>query len=331
MAPPAPSPYNRQAVAPHPPDSADEGEPRTRAALHLGLFLLTCATTYFSGAGFGGDHDPASGIAFAGTLMTILVCHEMGHYVVARRHGIDASLPFFIPLPPMISLGTMGAVIRMKDTISDRNQLIDVGAAGPLAGLAVAVPLLVWGLSLSPVEVSAAGEGALVEGNSLLYVGLKYLVHGQYLPGADGADVQLHPIAFAAWVGLLITMINLIPIGQLDGGHIACGYLGERHERLSSTLHWLLLAVGGGVMLGLTAEALAAGRPIASAASRALWAGMPWLVWAGLLGFLRRAGDGRYHPPVGAAPLSPGRRRLVWLIAIVFVLIFTPIPLREAL
>lgn len=313
-------------------DPIDAAAPeRPRYALHLALFVATCATTYLSGAGFSGGHDPQSGLAFAGTLMAILVCHEMGHFVVARRHGIDASLPFFIPLPPMISLGTMGAVIRMRDSISDRNQLIDVGAAGPLAGLAVAVPLLIWGLSLSPVEVVPAGQGAMIEGNSLLYAGLKYLVHGQLLPAPDGADVQLHPIAFAAWVGLLITMINLIPIGQLDGGHIACGFLGERHERVSRALHWVLLAVGAAVFLALAVEGLRADLPAGAASSRALWASLPWLVWAALLRGLLRLSGGRYHAPVEAAPLSRGRRYLVYFMALVFVLIFTPIPLREAL
>src|SRR5262245_55893455 len=119
-----------------------------RYKLHLGLFLATCATTFLAGS-LGETFDPSAGLAVSGTLMAILVCHEMGHYLVARRHGIDASLPYFIPLPPMISLGTMGAVIRMRQPITDRNQLIDVGAAGPLAGLAIAIPLLVVGLNLS--------------------------------------------------------------------------------------------------------------------------------------------------------------------------------------
>src|SRR6266545_1184896 len=136
--------------------------------VHGGLFLVTCATTFLAGSAFSGSFDPAGGAAFAGTLMAILLCHEMGHYVVARRHRVDVSLPYFIPLPPFISLGTMGAVIRMRRPVSDRNQLIDVGAAGPLAGLVAAVPLLLLGLSLSPVTAASA-PGALLEGNSLAY------------------------------------------------------------------------------------------------------------------------------------------------------------------
>jgi membrane-associated protease RseP (regulator of RpoE activity) len=253
----------------------------------------------------------------------------MGHYLVARRHGLDVSLPYFIPLPPFVSLGTMGAVIRMRRPIQDRNQLLDVGAAGPLAGLAAAVPLLVLGLTLSPVRVSDGG--GLLEGNSLAYIALKFLVHGRYLPGADGADVQLHPVAFAAWVGFLITMINLIPIGQLDGGHIASAVLGPRHERFSAWLHRLLLVVGAAVAAALTAEGLAAGWTWGHSLARAGWASLPWAVWAVLLVVMRRMSGGVYHPPVGGAPLSGRRRALAVVMLVVFVLIFTPVPLREGI
>jgi len=288
-----------------------------RAAVHLGLFLATCATTTI-----------AAGPVFAATLMTILVCHEMGHYIVARRHGVDASLPYFIPLPPAISIGTMGAVIRMRSPIEDRNKLIDVGAAGPLAGLAVAVPLLIVGLSLSPLGHSE--PGAMVEGNSIGYVLIKWAVKGQYLPAADGTDVMLHPMAFAAWVGLLITMINLIPIGQLDGGHIACAYLGDRHERFSQRLHRLLAVIGVLVIAVLGVDACVSGLPLGDGVKYAA-NGAPWLVWAGLLLVLRRVSGGVYHPPVGGAPLSRRRRWLVFSMAVVFLLIFTPVPLSQAL
>ena len=312
--------------------SLEESSPgRGRSALvHGGLFLLTCATTFVAGAQLTGSFDPASGAAFAGTLMAILFCHEMGHYVVARRHRVDVSLPYFIPLPPFISLGTMGAVIRMRRPISDRNQLIDVGAAGPLAGLVVAIPLLLLGLWLSPVAINPSPD-AVVEGNSLAYIALKYLVHGRYLPGADGADVQLHPVAFAAWVGLLITMINLIPVGQLDGGHIASGYLADRHERFSAWLHRLLLLVGAGALAALTLEARSAGWSWGDSLTRATWAAMPWLVWAILLALLRRMSGGVYHPPVDGGAPTRGRRVLVAAMVVVFLLLFTPVPLRQVI
>lgn len=300
----------------------DARTPTTRRDLlvHAGLFAATCATTYLAG-----------GAAFSATLMTILVCHEMGHYVVARRHGIDASLPYFIPLPPFITLGTLGAVIKMRRPIEDPNKLIDVGAAGPLAGLAVALPLLVWGVATSELVPPDPDATVLIEGNSLLYLAIKYVVHGQYLPAADGTDVSLNPMAFAAWIGLLITMINLLPIGQLDGGHIACGYLGDRHERTSAWLHRAMVAVGVCVMAVLGLQALGQGAPPRTALDYGFWAGAPWLVWGAMLVVMRRMSGGMYHPPVGRTPLTPGRRRLVFLVAVVFLVIFTPVPMRQSL
>jgi membrane-associated protease RseP (regulator of RpoE activity) len=313
----------------------EQDKSRSRYALHIGLFVCTCVTTFLSGA-YAGDNPLriADGFFFSATLMAILLCHEMGHYLVARRHGIDASLPYFIPLPPTFSLGTMGAVIRMRQPITDRNKLIDVGAAGPLAGLAVAIPLMLVGLSLSPVvgpgQGISAGNG-VIEGNSLLYIGLKYLVHGRYLPAPDGTDVVLHPVAWAAWVGFLLTMINLLPIGQLDGGHVACGYLGKRHERLSVWLHWALCAVGAGVTLALALVARIDGQSWLEALQTGLWSSTPWFVWAVLLLIMRRLSGGVYHPAVGDEVLTTGRKRLVLFMAVVFLLIFIPIPLRKLL
>jgi membrane-associated protease RseP (regulator of RpoE activity) len=301
-----------------------------RLHLHALLFVLTCGTTFVAGAQLAGSFDVRAGVQFAGTLMTILLCHEMGHYLVARRHRLDVSLPYFIPLPPFVSLGTMGAVIRMRRPISDRNQLLDVGAAGPLAGLVAAIPLLVVGLSLSPLSHTVP-EGGVTEGNSLAYIALKFLVHGRYLPAADGTDVQLHPMAFAAWVGLLITMINLIPIGQLDGGHIASAWLGPRHERLSAWLHRFLLVIGAAVVSVLLAEARSHGWSWKDSLVRAGTAGMPWLIWAVLLLVMRRMSGGIYHPPVEGAPLSRGRRSLALGMLVLFALLFTPIPLRESI
>ncbi len=260
------------------------------------LFLATCASTWLT-------HGPV----FAATIMAILVTHELGHYVAARRHGLDVSLPYFIPAP-FLGVGTLGAVIRMRSPIQRRDALLDVGASGPLAGFAVALPLLVWGLAISPVVPQP--PGGLVEGNSLLYAGLKLLLKGRLLPG-DGLDVQLGDMAFAAWAGLLLTFINLIPIGQLDGGHVAAAVLGERQERLAPFLH--------------------AGRGPAGALGYAALGALPWLVWAILLAAMRRWSGGRYHPPVGGEPLSPGRRALGLAIVILFALLFTPVPMRESL
>ena len=299
--------------------------PGRKLLVHGGLFLACCVTTFLS-APDAGPYDHV-GLYFAGTLMLILGCHEAGHYVVGRRHRVDVSLPYFIPLPPYISLGTLGAVIRMDKPIENRNQLFDVGAAGPIAGLVVAIPLLAIGLSLS--EVGPLDREAVIEGNSILYAVLKRVVFGRWLPG-DGLDVQLHPMAFAGWVGLLVTMINLLPIGQLDGGHVARAVLGQRHEPWSARLHLVLPIVGfavGGVMF---AAALAADRAVVDAVRYASYGAIPWCVWALLLGVMRRRA-GAYHPAVGDIPLTPGRRRAAIAVAVVFALIATPVPFRPVL
>jgi membrane-associated protease RseP (regulator of RpoE activity) len=289
---------------------------RRDALIHIGLFVACCITTTI-----------ASGPVFAATLMFILTCHEFGHYIAGRRRGVDVSLPYFIPMPPVITFGTLGAVIRMKNPIDDRAALFDVGAAGPVAGLVVAIPLLVIGLWLSPVAPLKPDD--MIEGNSILYALLKYAVFGRWLP-SGGVDVQLHPMASAAWVGMLVTMINLMPIGQLDGGHIARAALGDSHERWSARLHTALPIVGlavGGVMLW---AALDAGKSVGGALSYAKDGVIPWVVWTLLLGWMRRQA-GEYHPPVGETPLGPWRRRAAIAMLIVFILIATPVPFRPVL
>ena len=285
-------------------------------AIHLGLFVACCVTTYLTG-----------GVYFAATLMGILVCHEAGHYFVGRYHQIDVSPPYFIPLPPMISLGTLGAVIRMDKPITDRNQLFDVGAAGPIAGLVVAVPLLAIGLSMS--EIGPPQPDSMIEGNSVLYILLKLAVFGRYLPNGN-EDVILHPMALAAWVGLLVTMINLLPLGQLDGGHVARAALGDRHEAWSARLHVVLPIIGlaaGTVMFFLARDA---GRDVAGSLRYAIYGIAPWGTWALLLWAMKsRAGE--YHPAVGEVPLDRRRHRQAIFVAIVFALIATPVPFRPVL
>ncbi len=289
---------------------------RRDALIHGGLFLACCVTTTI-----------AAGPAFGATLMAILTCHELGHYFVGRRHGVDVSLPYFIPMPPFGTFGTLGAVIRMRRSIEDRGKLFDVGAAGPIAGLVIAIPLLVIGLHLS--ELAPQKPGDFVEGNSILYALLKYAVFGRWLPG-DGMDVQLHPMALAGWVGLLVTMINLMPIGQLDGGHIAKSALGESHEKWSGRLHLALPMIGltvGSVML---VTARTAGRDWGEAIRYAGSGLIPWMVWTILLGWMRR-NAGEYHPPVADRPLDPRRKWLALTMLVIFVLIATPVPFRPVL
>ncbi|MBV8760770.1 MAG: site-2 protease family protein [Deltaproteobacteria bacterium] len=289
---------------------------RRDALIHASLFVACCITTTI-----------ANGPVFAATLMGILTCHEFGHYIAGRRRGIDVSLPYFIPMPPVATFGTLGAVIRMGRGVEDRNKLFDVGASGPVAGMLAAVPLLAIGLSLS--QVGPLKPDDMIEGNSILYALLKLAVFHRWLP-SGGMDVQLHPMASAAWVGLLVTMINLIPIGQLDGGHIARAALGDAHETWSARLHKALPVIGivvGGVMFAM---ALHAGRTPLSALNYAKDGLIPWMIWALLLGWMRRSA-GEYHPPVSDVPLDPGRRRAAIAMLILFVAIVTPVPFRQVL
>jgi membrane-associated protease RseP (regulator of RpoE activity) len=206
------------------------------------LFVITIVTVMMTGAlnegvdVFSNPAGIAAGLPFAATLLGILFTHEMGHYVVGRLRHAPVSLPYFIPMPPAISIiGTMGAVIVQREPMEDRRTILEVGIAGPLAGLAVAIPLLFYGLVIStvgPPTPEMLAHGYIQEGNSLLYIVAKWLVFGRLLPGG-GVDVQLSPVAWGAWIGLLVTMLNMLPIGQLDGGHVAYALLGRYATYLS--------------------------------------------------------------------------------------------------
>jgi membrane-associated protease RseP (regulator of RpoE activity) len=301
--------------------------------LNVVLFLTTLATTTARGAYLQHGELTAfplqDGLSFSLPLMAILLCHEMGHYVAARIHRVPASLPYFVPLPPQLGFGTMGALILQSRT-SDRRKLIDIGAAGPLAGLVVAIPILAYGLHLSPVGPTAGG---LQEGNSLLYAVLKRLVCGMWLPDR-GIDVNLHPMAFAGWAGLLVTMLNLIPISQLDGGHVAIAFFGNAYGRISQLLRHLLLPLAVAVT---AAVYVTTARDVARAGldwpSWSIWltaglAGMHWLVWYVMLGVLRRLSGGIDHPPVDDRPLPRSRTVLFGAVVVSFILIFMPVPMK---
>lgn len=299
--------------------------------MHGALALATLGSTFitfqltFGGAG----HGVQGSALFAVALLCILGAHEMGHYVLARRHGVDSTLPYFLPVP-LLGFGTLGAVIRVRSPIPHRNALLDIGAAGPLAGVAVAVPVLLVGLLLSPVvqsgvpaesfpaegsvlgllqqareswqgrppEVPRAGHLAWLFSDSPLLLGLRFLVKG---PLPEGTDVQSHPLVIAGWFGLLVTLLNLVPVGQLDGGHVAYAWLGQRAV-------W----VGRAALLGL--------------GYFALFHALSWAVWLGVAAWVVKT----RHPPVvdESVQLSAGRK---WIAAGCFVLFFLclmPAPLR---
>ncbi len=290
----------------------------SRLWLAVLLFLLTVASTIFAqglepAPGGGISLNIGLGLAFSASLLSILLAHELGHFIVARRLGVNVSYPFFIPMP-LTPIGTMGAVISMKEPPPHRRALLSIAIAGPLAGLVVAVPVLLLGLSLSEVrnvaemeaEARTMAEQAgnptaayLLEGNSLLYIGAKYLVFGKFLPGG-GEDVLLHPVAWAGWVGLLVTALNLIPAGQLDGGHIFYALVGPRIARMTTAAIVVILAA-----LGF------------------LWVG--WFLWAALIFFF-----GQYRAPLlnEITPLDSRNKALAVLGIIIFVLVFIPIPLQ---
>lgn len=268
----------------------------------------------------------ANGWPFAASLIAILGTHEMGHYLAGRYHKVHVSLPYFIPLPPPISqLGTMGAFINLKEPVKNRRVLLDIGITGPLAGLAVAIPVLIYGLSTSPLVrlPASAAQGPLgLEGNSLLYLFLKYVTHRQLLPAPasyggmsplnfwlsyfftgrplpwGAMAVQLNSVAWAGWVGLLVTTLNLIPAGQLDGGHVLYTLLGKKNAQ--RVYPFLVIA-----LLGLSF----------------FWPG--WLLWAFIVLFLGRF----YAEPLDQiTPLNPARRNLARLALLILVLTFMPVP-----
>ena len=294
-------------------DGASEAGPtRQRWFLHTSLFFLTLASTTFTGGItylFAVDPIPypdfvevflVKGISFGGSIMAILLAHEGGHYLMARRHKLDVSLPFFIPAP-LTPFGTFGAFIRIREQIFSRKALMDVGAAGPLAGMVVTLHVLAVGLSLSPVISLSELQGGLTEGNSLIYLLWKALFSD--IP--DGHDVLLHPMAFAGWGGLLITFLNLFPIGQLDGGHVTFALTPGRHPTVARAAFGALLGLAIGDYL--------------------IHGNYGWFFWIGLIYFLVRFD----HPPLAPPEQSLSTNRAVAgvLCLICFALTFTPFPL----
>jgi len=299
-----------------------------RPLINLVLFLLTLISVLITAASMGNPYAApprnasealAQGWPFTLSLLAILLAHEFGHYLMSRYHKTAATLPYFIPLPLLSPLGTMGAVIMMRQTPKNRRVLFDIGIAGPLAGLIVAIPVLIWGLMHSQVRPLEIGQGMMMEGNSLLYLLLKYWVFGEWLPTppqqvgvfywiryfftgsplpVGGRDVLIHPVAFAGWAGLLVTALNLLPAGTLDGGHILYATLGKRARRLYPLVLGLTFLLGFG------------------------WAG--WWVWTILLFWLGRA----YAEPLDQITPLDGKRYWLALAAlIVFVLVFIPVPM----
>ena len=268
--------------------------------------------------------------------MGILFAHEMGHYIMCRYYNVPATLPYFIPAPFVSPLGTLGAFIAMRGIPKNKRILFDVGIAGPLAGLVIAIPVLFIGLSLShldTVQPSPPGTMSMLEGNSLFYLFSKYVMFGKLLPEPanmqglppvlywlryfftahpiplNGLDVQIHNVALAGWAGLLVTALNLVPVGTLDGGHVAYGLFGEKARRIFPVAIGALIAFSFlPSLLTLSLDAF----------------NYSWLLWVFILFWL---GNVRTQPLDDITPLDGKRRLLGFFVLVLFVLLFTPIPM----
>ena len=275
---------------------------RPKALVPVILFIITLITTTTSGALYEGENplrNPMGllkGLPFSASLLLILGTHELGHYFASMRHRVVTTLPYFIPGPPFfLMIGTFGAVIKIKSPIETTRALVDIGAAGPLAGFAVAIVVVFVGLHLSwiiPVPETVMNVNL---GSSMMFSFIEFLVFG---PIAEGHDVFLHPVAFAGWIGMLVTCLNLLPIGQLDGGHILYAIFGKQHRTVSIMMICSLLAFG-----------------------TLAWKG--WLVWGILVTII-----GIWHPPTldYDTPLDMRRKVVGAITLLVFILTFTPTP-----
>lgn len=269
--------------------------------LNFVLFAATLLTTTIAGTQNEGvpfsefSSHWKTGLPFSITLLAILLAHEMGHYVVARRHGVRVTLPYFLPGPPFLT-GTFGAFIRMRSAPASRRVLFDVGAAGPWAGFCLAVPAVVYGLCRSELRPIPPMLESLQFGDSLLF---KMLARAVFGPIPYGYDIVLDPIALAGWFGLLVTVLNLLPVGQLDGGHVVYAMFGPRHRWIARLFLLFTVAVG---FLG--------------------WTG--WFVWAALMLLV-----GVDHPRTldHETELDPLRRVAGWMTLVLFVVTFIPVPI----
>jgi Zn-dependent protease len=277
-----------------------------------------------------------TGWPYALSMMGILLAHEMGHYIMCRYYKVPATLPYFLPAPMISPLGTLGAFIVMRGIPKNKRVLFDVGIAGPIAGLIIAIPVLFIGLSIShlgPVGGNAPGTVGLLEGNSIFYLLSKYIVFGRLLPEPvtmeglspfvywlryfftaqpiplNGIDVQLDPVALAGWAGLFVTALNLVPVGTLDGGHVAYGLFGEKARRI--------FPIAIGVLIALSF--------LPSLLTLSLGSfNFSWLLWVFILFWL---GNVRAQPLDDITPLDGTRRALGFFMLVVFLLLFTPIPM----
>lgn len=282
--------------------------------LNIALFLLTCASTWLVG-----------GPKYAAALMTILLCHEMGHYTLARLHHVRTSLPYFIPMPLSI-LGTFGAIIVARSPFPTRREIFDVGVAGPIAGFVVALPAWIVGMALSTAQPRAAFEAQAAQGMSIEFGDslLTWATTTLFFPHlGDNAIIVAHPLAIAGWVGLILTAINLLPAGSLDGGHISYAFFWRHHRRLSVVTALGMVALGSRAIAFWPAQPAYLGPfpiPIDFEDPR-----LVWLFWAVLVSIFAL----NHPPPLNPfVPMTRGRRWVALASLCIFILTFVPAPLR---
>ncbi len=299
------------------------------ALIPLVLFVLTVITTFLSGYIISGTYT--GGVLFSLSLVTILGAHEMGHYLYGRKYGVSTTLPWFIPAPPFLSpIGTFGAFIRINSQIHNRKELFDIGVAGPIVGVIVALPVLFIGLLFSEVvaldsERFSDMQTAMSLGNSLIFALFSKMAVGEV---AQGYELILHPVAFAGWIGLFVTALNLMPAGQLDGGHVVYCVLPSKWHAIMSTatvVFLVIMGIGTASLVELTDYFGFGEGVIANFPEWLLFEGwIGWLFWAILLLML-----GTSHPPTLSSDTEIGieRRALAFCSLLIFISCFAPVPI----
>jgi hypothetical protein len=323
-----------------------------RWLLHLGLFLLTFFTTTIAGV-LWLNRDPFElsnfylGIPYSASILFILACHEFGHYFASRYHDVDATLPYFLPFPPVpvllqlfLNFGTFGAVIRTKTVVPSKKAMFDIGVAGPIAGFIASLLVLIYGflhlpskdfiLAIHPdynfaLNASASAEGvSLAFGNTLLYSGLQsVLTHPtlQYVPPLS--EIYHYPFLCAGWFGLFVTALNLIPMGQFDGGHLIYTMFGKFHRKIAQISFYALLAISAPalsdsllrILLGFVYK-----HEVGQIVPFAQYSWSAWFFWAMIALYIVKL----YHPPVADETPIDGRRMAIgWFCIGIFILSFS--------
>ena len=306
-----------------------------KVSLHVILFLATVVSTTFAGVQWL-NRDPfelanfSYGLSYAVLILAFLLAHEFGHYIAARLHGVDSSLPYFLPFPSFVlglaPFGTLGAVIRIKTMIPSRKALLDIGSAGPLSGFVVCLAMLIVGfLTLPPIEylygihpeyraLGQIPQTGLTFGRNLLVLILANLTSANlgFVPPMN--EIYHYPLLCVGWFGTFVTSLNLLPVGQLDGGHISFAMFGSTYHRIAQVTLLALMALGTLGLLPLLGISLGIG-----------WTG--WIIWALILSIMIRSSKFRHQSLSDEAPLNPSRRWIGWLSYGVFALTFIPSPI----